>query len=116
MFGGLGNLGNLGTLFKQAKSLQENMQKMQESLAQQRIEADAGAGLVRATVDGKGELVRIKIDPQAATDVELLEDLVTAAVSAATKKAHENMKSEMSRLTGGLEIPGLSGLFGAGAP
>jgi len=111
MFGGLGNL---GALFKQARSLQENMQKMQETLAQQRIEADAGAGLVRAVVDGKGELVKIKIDPKAVEDVELLEDLVTAAVSSATKKAHESMKAEMSRMTGGLELPGLNELLGQG--
>lgn len=115
MFGGLGNLANLGTLFKQARSIQENMQKMQETLAQQRIEADAGAGLVKATVDGKGELIRVKIDPKAVEDVELLEDLVTAAVTSATKKAQENMKAEMSKLTGGLELPsGLSDLLGQG--
>jgi DNA-binding YbaB/EbfC family protein len=111
MFGGLGNI---GTLLKQAKSLQENMQKMQESLAQQRIEADAGAGLVRATVDGKGELVRVKIDPKAVEDIELLEDLVTAAVSSAAKKAQEAMKAEMTRMTGGLELPGLSEMLGPG--
>lgn len=109
MFGGLGNI---GTLLKQAKSLQENMAKMQETLAQRRFEADAGAGMVRATVDGKGELLRIKIDPQAAGDVELLEDMITAAVSSATRKAHEGMKEEMSRLTGGLNIPGLSDMLG----
>lgn len=111
MFGGLGNL---GALFKQAKSLQENMQKLQETLAQQRHEADAGAGMVRAEVDGKGELLRIKIDPKAVEDVELLEDMITAAVSAATRKAHEGMKAEMSKLTGGLNIPGLGELMGQG--
>lgn len=111
MFGGLGNL---GALFKQAKSFQENMQKMQESLAQQRFDADAGAGMVTATVDGKGELVRIKIDPKATEDVELLEDLITAAVSSASKKAQEGMKAEMARLTGGLDLGGLGNLLGQG--
>ena len=109
MFGGLGNL---GTLFKQAKAMQENMQKVQETLAAQRFEADAGAGMVRATVDGKGKLVKIKIDPQAAGDVELLEDMVTAAVSAAVTKAHDSMKEEMAKMTGGLNIPGLSEMLG----
>lgn len=109
-----GNLGNLGNIFKQARSLQENMQKMQETLAQQRIEAEAGAGLVKAVVDGKGELVRVKIDPKAAEDLELLEDMVTAAVSAATRKAHESMKEEMTRLTGGLNLPGLDQMLGQG--
>ncbi|GMV96348.1 MAG: YbaB/EbfC family nucleoid-associated protein [Phycisphaerae bacterium] len=111
MFGGLGNL---ATLFKQARSLQENMARMQETLAQRRFEAEAGAGMVRAVVDGKGELVQIKIAPQAASDVELLEDLVTAAVSAATRKAHEGMKEEMMKLTGGVNIPGLADMLGQG--
>jgi hypothetical protein len=109
MFGGLGNLGEV---FKQAKSLQENMQKIQENLAQKRFEADAGAGLVKATVDGKSQLVRIKIDPKAAEDIELLEDMIQAAVSAATQKAQEGMKEEVARLTGGLNVPGLSDLLG----
>lgn len=111
MFGGLGNL---ATLLKQARSLQENMARMQETLAQRRFEAEAGAGMVRAVVDGKGELVQIKIAPQAAGDVELLEDLVTAAVAAATRKAHEGMKEEMMKLTGGVNIPGLADMLGQG--
>ncbi len=111
MFGGLGNLAGM---LKQAKAFQENMQKMQETLALQRYDADAGAGLVKATVNGKGELMQIKIDPQAAGDVELLEDLVTAAVGAATRKAHDAMKSEMAQLTGGMNIPGLTDMLGQG--
>ena len=110
----LGGLGNLAGLMKQAKSLQENMAKVQEALAQQRFEADAGAGMVRAEVNGKGELIQVKIDPKATDDVELLEDLVKAAVSAATAKAQEGMKAEMAKLTGGLNLPGLSELMGQG--
>ncbi|GMU19915.1 MAG: hypothetical protein AMXMBFR13_00190 [Phycisphaerae bacterium] len=109
MFGGLGNF---ASMIKQAKSLQENMQKVQEELAQQRHEADAGAGMVRAQVDGRGELVSIKIDPQATSDVELLEDLVKAAVVSAVRKSHEAMKAEMAKLTGGLNIPGLTDMMG----
>jgi hypothetical protein len=109
----LGGLGNFANLLKQAKSFQENMQKMQETLAQQRHEADAGAGLVRAVVDGKGELVQIKIDPTAAGDAEMLEMLVVSAVSAATRKAHESMKGEMSKMTGGFNLPGLTEMLGA---
>ena len=111
MFGGLGNL---GAMLKQAKSLQENMQKMQEDLVQQRFEAEAGAGMVKATVDGRSELVSIRIDPQATGDVELLEDMVKAAVCAAARKAQDNMKAEMARLTGGMDLPGLSQLLGQG--
>jgi nucleoid-associated protein EbfC len=109
-----GNLGNLANVMKQAKSMQENMQKMQEEMTRKRYDAEAGAGMVKATVNGKGELVDIKIDPQAADDVELLEDTIKAAVSAATQKAHSAAKEEFSQLTGGLNIPGLSDLMGQG--
>lgn len=110
----LGGLGNLGSLLKQAKSFQENMQKLQQELAEKRYVAEAGAGMVAATVNGKSELQGIKIDPKAAEDVELLEDLVTAAVNAACEKAQEGMKQEMTQLTGGLNVPGLSDLLGQG--
>jgi DNA-binding YbaB/EbfC family protein len=112
MFGGLGNLAGM---LKQAKSLQENMQKMQEELARQRFDAEAGAGMVRAEVNGKGELVTIKIDPSATADVELLEDLIKAAIQAAVNKSQEAMKVEMMKLTGGLNMPpGLGELLGRG--
>jgi DNA-binding YbaB/EbfC family protein len=112
MFGGLGNLAGL---MKQAKSLRENMQKMQESLAQQRFEAEAGAGMVRAVVNGKMEMVDVKIDPKAIEDIELLEDLVKAAVGAAMKKAQDGVKAEMAKMTGGMNLPGLSELMEAGS-
>jgi hypothetical protein len=110
----LGGLGNLAGLMKQAKSMQENMHKMQETLTQQRYEGDAGAGMVKVVVNGKCEMVDIHIDPKAAEDVELLEDLIKAAVAAATQKAHEGAKEEMSKLTGGLNIPGLNEMLGGG--
>jgi DNA-binding YbaB/EbfC family protein len=109
MFGGLGNLAGM---LKQAKSLQENFQKMQDELAARTYEGEAGAGMVRAEVNGKMELTRMKIDPKVAGDVELLEDLVVAAVAAASRKASDAAKEEMSRLTGGLNIPGLTDLLG----
>jgi len=111
MFGGLGNLAGM---MKQAKALQENMQKMQQELEEKRFEADAGAGMVKATVNGKSELVQIKIDPSVGSDVELLEDLVVAAVGAAGRKAQDAMKEEMSQLTGGLNLPGLTDMLGQG--
>jgi DNA-binding YbaB/EbfC family protein len=111
MFGGLGNLAGM---MKQAKELQANMKKMQEEMEAKRFEADAGAGMVKATVNGKSELVQIKIDPKAAGDVELLEDLIIAATSAASNKAQEAIKDEMSALTGGMNLPGLSDMMGAG--
>lgn len=111
MFGGLGNLAGM---LKQAKELQANMKRMQEALEARRYEADAGAGLVKATVNGRSELVQVKIEPKAAGDVELLEDLVVAAVAAASKKAQDAAKAEMSELTGGLNLPGLSDMLGQG--
>ncbi len=110
----LGSLGNFAGLLKSAKDLQGNLAKLQEELAKRRYQGDAGGGMVSATVDGKGTLLDIKIDPQATKDVELLEDLVKAAVGAAGAKSQEAMKSEMAGLTGGLNIPGLQEFFGGG--
>ena len=110
----LGNLGNLAGLLKSAKDLQSQMAKMQEEMAARRFVGAAGGEMVRATVDGKGTLVDLKIDPQALKDVELLEDLVKAAVGAAVTKSQEAMKSEMAGLTGGLNLPGLSEMLGGG--
>jgi hypothetical protein len=109
----LGGIGNLAGLLKSAKELQGNMAKLQEELAVKRYDGDAGGGMVKATVDGKGTLVEIKIDPQTTGDVELLEDLVKAAVGAAVSKSQEAMKAEMAAMTGGMNVPGLSDLFGA---
>jgi len=110
----LGGFGNLAGLLKSAKDLQGNLAKLQEQLAARRFEGGAGGGMVLATVDGRGALIDIKIDPQAATDMELLEDLVKAAIGAAAAKSQEGMKQELGALTGGLNIPGLSQMLGAG--
>ena len=110
----LGGLGNLAGLLKSAKEMQAQMAKLQEELAGRRYEADAGGGMVRVMVDGKSTLLDVKIDPQAVADVELLEDLVKAAVCAAVAKAQEAMKSELAAMTGGLNIPGLTEMLGGG--
>ncbi|MCH8148477.1 MAG: YbaB/EbfC family nucleoid-associated protein [Planctomycetes bacterium] len=111
MFGGLGNLTGL---LKSAKEMQANMAKMQAELATRRYDGDAGGGMVKATVDGKGTLVDIKIEPNAAKDVELLEDLVKSAVGVATAKSQEALKGEISAMTGGMNIPGLTDMLGGG--
>jgi len=112
-----GQLGNLAGLMKSAKDIQANMAKMQAELAVRRFESESGGGAVRATVDGKGVLVDIRIEPTAAQDVELLEDLIKSAVCAASTKAHNAMKAEMAQLTGGLNIPGWDEMLGgSGAP
>jgi len=109
-----GNLGNLAGLLKSAKNIQAQMAKMQQDMLLRRFTGEAGGGMVRAVVDGKGTLVDIKIEPKAAQDVELLEDLVKAAVGAATTKCQEGMRNEMAALTGGLNIPGLSEMLSGG--
>ncbi len=113
MFGGLGNLTGL---LKSAKEMQANMAKMQAELAERRYDGDAGGGMVTATVDGKGTLVDIKIEASAAEDVELLEDFVKSAVGVATGKSQEALKSEISAMTGGMNIPGLTDMLGGGQP
>jgi DNA-binding YbaB/EbfC family protein len=104
-----------GGLLKQAKEMQQRMAQMQQELAGRTFVADAGGGMVTATVNGKQELLAVKIEPQAAGDVEMLEDLVRAAVNAAVRKSQDAMKEELSKVTGGLNLPGLSDMFGGGA-
>ena len=110
----LGGLGNLANIMKQAKEMQSRMKEMQDLLANSRYEADAGAGAVRVTVTGKMELVDLRITPESikAGDVEMIEDLVKAAVAAAQRKAADGMKQEMQKMTGGMNLPGLDGLLG----
>ena len=94
------------------QEVQGKMKQIQEELASQSVEASSGGGMVTAKVNGKGELLGVKIGPETVdpNDVEMLEDLVKAAVNAALAKSQELMKQEMSKLTGGLNIPGLDQL------
>lgn len=108
----LGGLGNFAGMLKSAKELQSNLARMQEDMAARRFEAAVGGGAVNATVDGRGTLVKIQIDTKTAADVELLEDLIVAAVAAASAKAQDAMKQELAALTGGINIPGLSQMLG----
>jgi len=107
------NLGNLGHFLrdaqKQYQEMQRKMARLQEDLAQRVVEGTAGGGMVTAYVNGKRELVKIKIAKEVVNpdDVEMLEDLVTAAVTAGTKKAQEMYEEEIAKLTGGLRVPGL---------
>jgi DNA-binding YbaB/EbfC family protein len=112
----LGGLGNLTAMLKQAKEMKGRLEQMQAEAANLRFTGEAGGGAVVATVDGRGCLVDIKIKPEATSDVELLEDLIKAAAGAAVAKWHQGMKSEMAKLTGGVDIPGLSDLFGSAGP
>jgi len=98
-----------GGLLKQAQQLQERLSKLQEEAAARTVEASAGGGMVRVTINGKLEIVALNIDPKmvAAGDVEMLQDLVIAAVNQGVRAAQQQIAGEMSKLTGGLKIPGL---------
>ena len=98
---------NLGKMMKQAQELQSKMTEMQERLAESEVEGSSGAGMVTAVLNGKNELKRLKIDPALVdpADVEVLEDLVIAAVNDARARVEQHVKSEMSKLTGGLNLP-----------
>lgn len=104
--GGMGG-GNMNNMIRQAQKMQQDMLKAQEELESKTYEAGAGGGVVSATVSGKKELVSIAIDPEAVDpdDVEMLQDLIVAAVNEALRKASEDASSQMSRLTGGLNLP-----------
>ena len=102
---------NLGKMMKQAQEMQSKMTAMQEQLEAVEIEGAAGGGMVTATLNGKGTLRRLKIDPSLVdpADVEVLEDLVIAAVNDAKRKVDAYAAEEMKKLTGGLQLPpGLS--------
>jgi hypothetical protein len=100
---------------QQVKALQEKMAKMQEELAFKKVEASSGGGMVTVVVNGRQEVLGIKIDPQVVDreDVEMLQDLIVAAVNDGLRRAQEMAAAEMGKLAGGLNIPGLNipGLF-----
>jgi len=106
---------NLQQLMQLGQQLQSKMTQLQESLESKKVTAASGGGMVTATVDGKGRIKQIQIDPTCvdARDVEMLEDLVLAAVSEAQNKAFSEYEDEMRKAAGGLPInlPGLPGLF-----
>jgi DNA-binding YbaB/EbfC family protein len=100
---------NLGKLMKQAQEMQQKMAKLQEELARREVEATSGGGMVRVKMNGQQEVLSVQIDPQvfADGDREMLEDLMSAAFNEARRMALDMAKEEMSKLTGGLPIPGL---------
>jgi len=103
-------MNNLQQLMQMGQQLQTRMTNLQENLGSQKITASSGGGMVSATVDGKGEVKEVRIDPTCVDkdDVEMLEDLVVAAVSQAQTKARLVYEEEMKKATGGLpmQIPG----------
>ena|SRR5690554_3909231 len=100
---------NMNKLMKQAQQMQAKMAKMQEELKEKTTEASAGGGVVKVVVNGKQELLDIKIDPEAVDpdDVEMLEDLILAAVNEGMREMQDMVQEEMNKVTGGLNIPGM---------
>jgi DNA-binding YbaB/EbfC family protein len=99
----------MGNMMKQAQQLQSKMMRLQEELAEKTVESSSGGGMVKVTANGRQQILSIQIEKEVVDpdDVEMLQDLVLAAVNDALAKAQEMVSSEMSKLTGGLNIPGL---------
>ena len=96
-------------MMKQAQQLQAKMMRMQEEVGNRTVESSAGGGMVKVLANGRQQVLSVTIDPEVVDpgDVEMLQDLVVAAVNDAMGKAQEMMAAEMGKLTGGLKIPGL---------
>ena len=100
---------NMKEMMRQAQMLQNKMAKAQEDLASKSIEATAGGGMVKAVANGRQEILSVTIEKEVVDpdDVEMLQDLVVAAVNEALKRSKEMMEQEMAKITGGLKIPGM---------
>ncbi|MFO7708097.1 MAG: YbaB/EbfC family nucleoid-associated protein [Desulfobacterales bacterium] len=99
----------MGGMMKQAQQLQARMLKMQEELAGRTVESAVGGGMIRVVANGRQQIVSVKIEKEVVdpSDVEMLQDLILAAVNDALSKSQEMVSSEMGKLTGGLKMPGL---------
>ena len=96
-------------MMKQVQKMQQDMLKLQQEMEEREFTAAAGGGMVTATVNGKKELRAVEIKPEAVDpeDVEMLQDMIVAAVNEAIRQAEATMESEMSRIAGGMSLPGL---------
>lgn len=102
----------LGDIMREAQKLQSEMAKLQEEVKKKTVEATSGGGMVTVVANGGGEIVSIKIEKEVVNpdDIEMLQDLIIAAVNEALRRANEMMNSEMAKLTGGLQLPGIGNL------
>ncbi len=105
-----GGFGNMGNMMKQVQQMQLKMEKIQAELEEAEVEGTSGGGMVKVVANGKQDVVSITIDPEVVDpeDVEMLQDLIVAAVSQAREKAQELQAERMSAVTGGMNIPGLN--------
>ena len=110
-FGGFpgGGMNNMNNMIRQAQKMQQEMEKVQDDMNEQEIEASAGGGMVTVKITGKKHVKEVIIKPEAVDpdDIEMLQDLVAAAINEAITKAEQMMESKMSKLTGGINLPGL---------
>ena len=98
--------GGMGNLMKQAQEMQEKMQRVQEEIAQSEVQGEAGAGMIRLTMNGRHDVSKVEIDPSLMEeDKELLEDLLAAAVNDAVRKVEASSKAKMEEATSGLNLP-----------
>ena len=99
----------LGNILKQAQQMHAKISQLQEEIAAKTVEGSSGGGMVNIVMNGKQEIVSVRIDPEVINreDVEMLQDLIMAAVNEAVRKSQELMQEEMKKITGGLSIPGL---------
>ena len=111
MFGGMGNMGNMAGMMKKVQKMQNDMKKMQEELKRKTVEVTAGGGAVKIVMDGEKRVQALTISPSAVDpeDVEMLQDLISAAFNESVKKVDDMMASEMQKMTAGLGLP--PGLF-----
>ncbi|MCI7541249.1 MAG: YbaB/EbfC family nucleoid-associated protein [Veillonellaceae bacterium] len=107
MFGGMGNMGNMAGMMKRVQKMQNEMKKMQDELKRKTVDVTAGGGAVKIVMDGEKQVQSLTLDPAAVDpeDVEMLQDLLTAAFNEATRKVDDMMKAEMGKLTAGLGLP-----------
>jgi len=104
------HMGNMGSMMKQAQKLQKKMLAMQEELKEKTVEAAAGGGMVKVVANGSQKIESIAIEKEVVDpeDIEMLQDLILAAVNDALNKSQEMVSSQMNKLTGGMNIPGLT--------
>jgi DNA-binding YbaB/EbfC family protein len=102
--------GGLGDMMKQVQKMQAKMEELQAELESATVEGTAGGGMVKVVANGKGEVVSVTIDPEVVDpeDVEMLQDLIVAAINQAKEKSSELQSEQMSKITGGINIPGLN--------
>ena len=110
MLKGLGDLSKMGGMLKQAMEMKNRIEELKEKLADEEIEASAGGGMVNVVVNGRMDLLSIKIDPEVVDkdDVEMLETMVKAAVNEGMEQARQMVKDRMAEISGGLDIPGIT--------